>query len=280
MNVLARRLDWLGIVILRAVLAHQLWRHRAILAGMVQRSLMSGFAGASLGGVWLYLKPLAMAGAYYFVFDRVLSARIGIETGTGMYALYLMSGLIGWMAFAEGVIDGAQSLSRDAELLKKTRLPFELIPARSVLTAGLRMALLLELVWLSGLFLAQGQIIGLFYLAVWFVAQLWLTYYLALIFACLSAALKDIGLLVEALFPFLLFFSPVLYQTSAVPEAFAWVLPVNPFSALAEGYHDILLQGQWPPLATCLNVIYWLAPVLLIGQLLYPRARDQVTDWL
>ncbi|MDT8407010.1 MAG: ABC transporter permease [Methylococcales bacterium] len=267
-------------MLLRALLAHQLWRHRVLLVGMVQRALMSGFAGASLGGVWLYLKPLAMAAAYYFVFDRVLSARIGIETGTGMYALYLMSGLIGWMAFAEGVIDGALSLSRDADLLKKTQLPFELIPARSVLTAGLRMALLVELVWLAGLFLAQGQIIGLLYVGGWFLLQLWLTYYLALSFACLSAALRDIGLLVEALFPFLLFFSPVLYQTTSVPETFAWVLPANPFSALADGYHHILLQGHWPPLATCLQVLYWLMPVILVAHFLYARARDQLTDWL
>ncbi|MET0069342.1 MAG: ABC transporter permease [Candidatus Thiodiazotropha sp.] len=267
--------------ILSLLLIEELLRFRHLLAGLVGRSLKAVYTGSMIGAAWVYFKPLIVILAYYFVFDQVLSIRLDLESsGTGSYALYLLSGLLPWLVFSDAVIEGATSLVREAELLKKTRFPIVLIPAKSVITAAVKIFPLLLLIWLVSVVTAEGRVHGVVLLALWIAVQIQLTYYIAIMLAIMSAALRDVGLLVESIFPMLLFFSPVLYPLDKVPDAFQWLLWLNPFTPLAQGYHAILLRGEIPALFDLAVVGSWILVTLLICHLLLRRSQEYLVDWL
>jgi ABC-type polysaccharide/polyol phosphate export permease len=252
-----------------------------LLGQLLVRSFRSSYSGALGGWVWVYLKPAIMVTAYYFVFEKILAVRMdALITGTDSYPLFLLSGLIPWMIFADGAMDGVGSLVREADLLKKTRFPLELIPARSVLLAAIRLSPLLLLLWPLGLWLAAGRPVAVLFLLSWLLLQLLFTYYLALVLALLTAALRDIGMLVESVLPLMMFFAPVLYPRESVPAGFAWLLGLNPFTPLADGYHAILLAGSLPRWQDIALLLTWTLLFGGAGYILRRRAREQLVDWL
>ncbi len=252
-----------------------------LLRQLLARSFRASYTGALGGWAWVYARPALMACAYYFVFDKILAVRMeAAVTGTPSYPLFLLAGLLPWMVFMEGVMEGVQSLVREAELLKKARFPLELMPARAILLAALRLSPLLLLLWPLGIWLGEGQAVGLLYLLPWLLLQLLLTYYLALTLAILTAAVRDVGMLVESVLPLMMFFTPVLYTRQSVPEGFGWLLAINPFTPLADGYHRILLAGSPPGGGVFLALLFWLLLFGVFSRVLLRRAREQLVDWL
>jgi ABC-type polysaccharide/polyol phosphate export permease len=263
------------------LLIDDLLRFRHLLLGLVVRNLKAVYTGSVGGALWVYLKPLIVILAYYFVFDQVLSVRLNLDMGgSESYALYLLSGLLPWLVFSDSVVEGASCLVREAELIKKTRFPIVIIPARTVLTSAIKIFPLLLIIWAVSMVVAAGSAYVLPVLVVWVGLQTLLSYYIVVLLAILSAALRDVGLLVESLFPMLLFFSPVLYPMENVPPGFQWVLSLNPYTPLAEGYHAILLRGAIPALSDITLVLGWLLLSLFIGRVLIRRSRETLVDWL
>jgi ABC-type polysaccharide/polyol phosphate export permease len=267
--------------ILPYLLIDDLLRFRHLLAGLVGRNLKAVYTGSVGGAIWVYLKPMIVILAYYFVFDQVLSIRLNLDTGgTSSYALYLLSGLLPWLVFSDSVVEGASCLVREAELIKKTRFPIAIIPARTVLTSAIKIFPLLLIIWLVSIAIAEGSFIAVPMLAVWIALQMLFTYYLVIALSILSAALRDVGLLVESVFPMLLFFSPVLYPIENVPEMYHWVLRLNPYTPLAEGYHAILLRGEMPSMADMALLLGWIVLSLFLCAVLIRRSRETIVDWL
>lgn len=258
-----------------------LWHSRHLLIGLVVRQLRSNYAGTAGGGWWLLARPIIMVLAYYFVFDVVMAVRLrpGM-VGTETYALYLVSALIPWLAWTDGVVQGSASLIHSADLLRKTRLPVELIPARSVLSSSAGFFPVTFLVAAVSVYTGGAGFTAFLWLPFWLTLQLLMAYYLALVLAILAAALRDIGNLVQTLFGMMIFFSPILFPIERVPEFMRPLLWLNPFTVLANGYHAILLQGELPAWQDLAGVAIWLSLLTLFASLLLRRAREQLVDWL
>ena len=145
------------------------------------------------------------------------------------------------VAWSDGVVQGCASLVQSADLLRKTRLPVELIPARSVLAAAAGLRPVTLVVAPAGMWFGESGPQALLWLPAWVLIQIAMAYFLALSLALLTAALRDIGNLVQTLFGMLIFFAPILFPLERVPEAMRPLLWLNPFTVLANGYHAILL---------------------------------------
>jgi lipopolysaccharide transport system permease protein len=121
---------------------------------------------------------------------------------------------------------------------------------------------------------------ALLWLPVWALIQIAMAYFLALGLAVLTAALRDIGNLVQTLFGMLIFFAPILFPLERVPEAVRPLLWLNPFTALANGYHSILLRGDIPAWPDLLGALAWLLLLMVAASILLRRSREQLVDWL
>jgi ABC-type polysaccharide/polyol phosphate export permease len=258
-----------------------LWRSRRLLVGMLARELRRSYIGSAAGWFWLVFRPLVTAAAYFFVFDTIFAVRFDRHLiGTENYAVYLLSGLLPWLAFVDGVVQGGQSLVRNGGLIKKTRFPLELIPAEVVLGGAVRNLPFVLLLALGHAAMGFASWLGLLYLLPWMVLQMALTYYLGLVAAVLTAALRDIGHLLQSSFGLLIFLAPILYPLQRVPAEFSALLWINPATPLVKGYHTIVLQGQFPDPVDIAVLGAWLVSGMLAARVLLRRSGEQLADWL
>lgn len=257
-----------------------IWLHRRLLWELTLRDLRERYIGSAGGWAWLLARPILTAVAYLFVFDYVFRVRPAPASGTATFSVYLLSGLIPFMLFVETINRGAVSLLEAGHLLKKTVLPAQLFPARAVLSGALIYFPVL-FIFLIAVSISRGgigwAIIGL---PLWFCVQLVMSYYFALSLSLLTAALRDVEQAVGLVSNVLVFFTPVFFSISQVPQAFQFALWLNPAAPLVEGYHCLLLEGRWPDLSVLFMAGFWIFLAMGIARVLYRRCRDQVVDWL
>jgi len=90
--------------------AQALWSARALVWVMTQREVRSRHAGTALGLIWPYLQPLLTIATFYLVFDIVFSMRTGeSDTDKGL-GVFLIVGMLPWMAFCDAISRGMNSL--------------------------------------------------------------------------------------------------------------------------------------------------------------------------
>jgi hypothetical protein len=98
---------------------------RGLLATLVGRELKARYRGSVLGYFWSLVNPLLLLAVYTFVFSFVFRPRIG---GTEPYALFLMTGLFPWIWVSGSLLEGTQSLTANAGLIRKAVFPAQVLP--------------------------------------------------------------------------------------------------------------------------------------------------------
>ena len=220
-----------------------------------------------------------MVAAYYLVFDVVFAMRLGDNAPTRAVGAFLVVGALPWMAFCDTVSRAMNSLVDAGSLLQKSPLPAVLFPVRSALAstviyAPIMLVLALAYAPMHRFNLALISIVPLVAL------QLLLSLVLGYLLALLAAAMRDTIQIVGFLLSVGIFLSPVLFPATMFPQAWRWVLWLNPMSAPVMGYQSILLQGAWPEWTVWAFTLGWLFVLTAALAVVVSRSRDQLADWL
>lgn len=255
------------------------WTMRSMLRVMVWRELAARHSGTAGGIAWVYAQPLLTVAAYYLVFDVVFAARLGDAAPTKAVGTFLIVGLLPWQAFCEALGRGTSSLIESGHLLQKNALPPVLMVLRTVLASAWVYMPLLLLVALAYTPL-HGWSLGLLALPLVLVGQLLLVCVWAYVLAILAAALRDTVQLVAFGLSVGVFLSPILFPVALFPEAWRWVLWLNPMTAWVLAYQNMLLLGDWPTWQSWCGMAAWIGTGGLALAPLLRRSRDELVDWL
>lgn len=222
-------------------------RHRWLVLQMVRREIMARYQGSVLGASWGLLSPLLILAAYTFVFRGVFKARWpGGSDSTAEFVLQLFAGLLVFNLFAEVLNRAPRLVLEQPNLVKRVVFPLETL---SWVAVG---AVMFNAVIALGILLAATIALGS-HLTPWVLAT-------PLVLACtvpvllglcwllsgLGVFLRDIGHVVGPAVSLLLFVSPILYPTSALPPFVADLLWLNPLTFPIESLRGLVLQGRPP----------------------------------
>jgi lipopolysaccharide transport system permease protein len=247
-----------------------LWRYRQLLGFLAWRDVQVRYKQAVLGIGWALFQPIVTTLIFTFVFGRLA----GLPSGGVPYPLLVLSGLLPWQLFANGLTGSAGSLVSNANLVSKVYFPRLIIPLAAlavalidfVVVGGLCGAVMVwagvsptwRWVWLPAFtLLALLMALG---------AGLWLT--------ALTVRYRDFRFITPFFLQAGLFLTPVGFRTDNVPN---WreVLAINPLSAVVDGFRWCLLPASDPPLAHGLAYSIAFAALLLIGGVLYFRRTER-----
>jgi lipopolysaccharide transport system permease protein len=256
------------------------WRYRFFIFSSIQTELRTKFIRSRLGGLWMILNPLAQVVIFAFVLSAVLSAKLQGIDNRYAYAIYLMSGTLGWSLFAE-VVNRCLTLFIDnGNILKKLAFPKIALPL--VVVGSALVNNLLLLVAILAIFALLGHMPGL--------ALLWLPALMAvaivlglglgLLVGVLNVFLRDIGQVVPVLMQFLYWFTPVVYMVHIIPEQYRPWLALNPLIPLVTGYQDVMLYNRapdWSGLAITFLIGLALSAFSLV---LFRKASPEMVDQL
>ena len=257
-----------------------LWRLRALLAVMARRELAARVAGSAGGLLWVWLPPLATVAVYFLVFDVVFKMRLGADAPAQRVGAFLTVGMLAWMAFADALMRGMNSLLDAGGMLQKNPLPPGLFVARTVLASTAVFApLVLALVPIyTG---SHHWGVGLLATPLLLAGQVLLALLLSYVLAVMTAALRDVAQFVGLLMQLGVFLSPILFPLAMFPAGWRWLLWLNPMTAPVLGWQAALLQGAWPSVAEVwAPLAAWLLLAALVLAVVLRRSREQLADWL
>jgi lipopolysaccharide transport system permease protein len=222
-------------------------RHRVLFWQLLKREVVGRYRGSMLGLLWSFFNPLIMLAVYTFVFSVVFRARWGQESAGDLdFALLLFAGMIVHGFFAECISRAPTLILNNAVYVKKVIFPLDVLPWVTTGSALLH-AVIGVAVLLAAVFLFQGRIS--WSAAYWPIIMLplfVLTLGVCFVLASLGVYLRDVAQVTGFLSTVLLFFSPVFYPMSALPEAWRVLFLLNPLTFVIEQCRMVLLFGQAP----------------------------------
>lgn len=231
----------------------QLIKSRELIIQLIWSEVAGRYRGSFAGLMWSFLNPLFSLAMYTFVFGVVLKARWGLSAESIFdFSLVLFAGLIIHGLLSECITRAPQLIIGNPSYVKQVIFPLEILP---IVTLGSSLFhttigfLLLIMIW--------GITHGGVALEVIFVPLLILPLSLIAVglgwlIAATTVYFRDLSQLVAFTSSGLLFFSPIFYPASSVPDPFRYILNVNPLTYVIEQVRATFVSGEIPELKSYL----------------------------
>lgn len=253
----------------------ELWQQRDLLYFMSRRDISVRYKQSVFGILWALIQPLTFA----VVFSVFFGLLVEIDApGDIPYPLFAASGMILWVAFADGLAQCSLSMVMGGPLISKLYFPRLTIPIAAIMPAMLDLIVgflvIVPIAWGFGYppdkhLLIFPLVLGLT-AAVTLGAGLW--------FAALNVKYRDIVLLVPFITLVGLFVSPIIYPITEVPVQLQPLYAINPMSGILELWRFMLLPTPWPSPSLLLIPIAVSVGLLVTGLIYFKRAEPNFAD--
>jgi lipopolysaccharide transport system permease protein len=254
-------------------------RQRVALRQFLVRSISRRYRMSSFGFLWTMAIPLATLAIYTFVFGVVMPSSFG-DAGTTSFTLRLFSGLIVFWLMAEVITQSPTSVVEQANLVKKSVFPLEVIPA-VVVGSALFHALVNTAVLVAALAVLGTELRPtVVYLPIVILPMALLLTGLAWFLAAIGVYFRDLMHVVGLLMTAALFLSPVFYPLERLSPGLRDAIMFNPISFIVGETRAVLLDGRapdWQGLAVYFAVGWIIAA---LGLAFFRRARKNFADVL
>ena len=199
---------------------------------LLRKELKVRYKNSILGYFWSIALPLFQAILYFYAFKHIM--RININN----YAFFLITGLFPWQWLSNSLSSSTQIIIGNATIIKKTLLPRELLIISSVLNDCFHFILSIPILFLFSFFYQINiSISKLLLLPLIIFLQFTLTLGLSFLISAIGTLFRDIERLVMLGLNFLFYISPIVYDTSMIPQRFMEPLKLlNPVFPLIEMY--------------------------------------------
>ena len=241
--------------------AREAWRYRDLLNNLVERELQVRYKNSLLGVAWSLANPIVRAFILYAVFTYVIQLKVD------NYAAYVLAAFFPWTYFLTGVLDSADSVSKQMALVKKVYFPRELLPLATTI-ANLRHFFLslgilaIYVIYLYALGFATGDPHAppreIWLIPILVVMQTMLIAGIALFISALNVFFEDIKFLTAVLLDLLFYGVPIIYFIEQVQHTPLLGGPLhrivyqtfllNPMTIILIGYRTFLFRPQSVPL--------------------------------
>ncbi len=254
-----------------------LLRYRDLFGNLFRRDLQAKYKGSVLGVAWTLANPVLLMAIYLVVFS-VLWKAVSIPH----YALFLLSGLAGWLFFATSLQNATRSMLDNANLIRKTRFPRQLLPLSIVATNLVSFGVMLAAL-LAANFVVVPAARGTEWLAIPLALLLIaLVGGLALAVASLNVLYRDVEHLIAALLLPWFFLTPVLYTYDTIgatrrhPGLVDLLHYGNFMSPAVTAIRDPLFFGRLPRAVDVVYLAVAAAAGLAIGAFVFSRVDDRL----
>jgi ABC-type polysaccharide/polyol phosphate export permease len=253
-------------------------RYRELLGNLFRRDLQAKYRGSALGVLWTVANPIMLMGVYLLVFGVVWKSNFAT---IDHYPLFLLTGLSLWTFFAAAVQSSTRSMLDNANLIRKTRFPRQLVPLSVVFAHLVSFAVMLSVLLVVN-FVVLPRVRATEWLAIPLaVLFVGLVCGIALALASLNVLFRDIEFIVAALLVPLFFLTPILYSLTGaelekhrhVVEVIHWV---NPLSPAIEAVRAPLFAGTLPHWTDALYLVVACALALAVGAFVFRSVDDQI----
>ena len=248
----------------------RVWQRRHFASALASSELRSQHLNSVLGQVWHLLNPAMMITVYYFIFGLVLNAKRGIDH----YVTYLVLGVVAFRLAQSIIIESANSMSKNHDLIKTIQFPRALIPISGAYQRlldslpGFGLAVLISLI--EGAPIAWRILLLPIFLFAASLFSLGFGFFVARI----GSSFPDLQQILPHVFRILFYISGVLYRPSSSIKnsTMNHIMALNPIHGLLEIVRWTVLGGSIH-LASIISFATFLAIGLIGGFFFFKQAE-------
>lgn len=257
-----------------------------VLRTRVEDEVRDRYLGSALGLWWTVLHPLIQMATYLVIFGMVFRMRPpshlpALDPPLAGYLVFLMSGLIPWLAFSDGSQAAMESVVQNGHIVKSLPFPLDMLPVAAVLANLVPFFVSAGLLGLVMLVLGVPPSPWLLLLPVALALQLALTIGLGWFLAALLVFVRDVRPITQSILTALFFLSPVLWhpdQPEMAPFR-AWTF-WNPMTHLLTMYRNMLYgTGFLGPLELAW-LLLWALGLAALGRAFFKRTEPHFESLL
>jgi ABC-type polysaccharide/polyol phosphate export permease len=263
-------------------LVRKLIANRNLLKNLILRDLRHRYVGSMGGFLWSVIHPVVLLISYTFVFSVVLRVKMGIETGTTNFAIFLICGYLPWMLFTDTLMRNCSVIPDNAPLITKTVIPAEVLTISLTISNLVNhlIALAIFLIVLVGFFSVSVSVAWVF---LYMLLLLLFAQGLGWIVATLQVFLRDTIQALQIILTLWLWFTPIFYPMSMMdraPKAVRILARMNPMAIIVTGYRNSLLHIAQPSRIAIGAAMLVSMAVFVAGAFLFRRAKPGFADVL
>jgi len=210
---------------------------------LVRRDFASRHAGSLFGVLWSFIQPLALMLVMWLVFE--LGFKQGQRVDGVPFSIWFFSGFIAWSFISEAILASSQAITQYSFLVKKVNFKLNiLVPVR------VYSSLYVHLVFVV-LILVLAAALGLGPTKYW----LQLPYFLILssllvssmgwLLSAVSVFFRDLNQILVVAMQVAFWGTPVFWDPSRLPKNLSFLVDMNPFYYLVNGYRSAIALNQW-----------------------------------
>lgn len=252
---------------------HELWTYREILYFLVWREIKLRYKQTILGVTWAIIQPFFMMVLFTLFFGKF----VDIPSEGIPYPLFSYAALLPWMLFSEGIIRSVNSLTQDANLIKKIYFPRLIMPLSGSISP------LVDFVFSFAVFIGLmfyfrfSLTLRIFWLPVFLILALITSLAVGLWLSAINVQYRDVRYVTPFLIQFWFFSSPVVYSSISLPKSWQLLYGLNPMVSVIEGFRWVLL-GTKPPTSLMIVSVTIVLIILISGAFYFRRMEKTFAD--
>jgi lipopolysaccharide transport system permease protein len=263
--------------------ARELWRYRYLWWYFASQSVSAMWRRTKLGWIWLLFRVTAPVGLNSLIFGGLL----GVQSNGPPYFLFFVCGSATWILFERSLLVVTRSLETNRKLVTKVYFPRLILPMSSVAPGLLYLAILLIVMALTVLYYRRHD-------GVWYITLrpellvsvasvlvcLVFTVAVGLWTSVLQARYRDVRQGLRYFMPFWMYFTPIIYPVTTVPEQWRWLLSLNPMAAVVESFKWGTLGVGHLSVTSVATSLLLIALTLISGMWFFNREEAASIDQL
>ena len=244
-------------------------RYGFLMHQLVSRDFKNKYKRSVLGMLWSFLNPLLTMLVQYFVFSNIF------KTDTENFVVYLLTGIVFFNFYSEASNMAMSSIVGNSALITKVYVPKYIYPLSRVLSSGVNF--LISLVPLIIVIVATHVAIKPAILLVVYpiICNFILALGIGLILSSIMVFFRDTQFIYGVLLTALMYFTPIFYPITIIPERFRWLFYLNPVSNNIVFARSCILDGVFPGMKLALLCGGVAVAVLAIGATIFKRTQDR-----
>ena len=216
----------------------QLVTRRHTLRVLVKRQFALRRKRALLGVVWPLVAPLFLLALYSYVFHAVFDVPVA------RYPVFLFAGLLPWTFLVTAVNQALQSISNEADLVRRAPFPHEHLPISAVAVNFVPFLALLGafVLYVGGTGHLHWSLLPVLVAPV--TALVLLVSAIAMLVALVDVYNRDLRLVLNNLFTVWFFLVPIVYRPDMIPHALKILRSIDPMNVIVGQFRYVLYEGH------------------------------------
>jgi len=256
-----------------------LFKNRKLALKLGKNDFRNRFANTGLGAIWGFLQPFIFMLTYVIVFQYIL--RTG-SSGRYPYVVWFLPGMSIWLFCSEAILSASNSIRNYSYLVKKVVFPVDIIPIISLTSSSFIGVFLMSIaVIVSSIFgYVPNFLIVLYVLFCFYCFIVSLTRFTSAV----TTLVPDFAQLLTIVIQLCMWFTPIVWNLSMLPDKIKPLFKSLPFTYLVEGFRQAFMEDS-----TILSesnfrytIIFWIITLIIYiwGNIIFKKSKKDFADVL